>query len=252
MIRTLPLWLAACTTAPPPAEAPSALRCTTDAHLDPPGPALAWRGALTVGGGEARLALTRSAVHPDVHGDEPVDQLDASFPFTGPIHRPLALDDGAVALSLAPSAAVPGAWLDGSLVVDGLTEALHCWEPERALPFTYDGEGACVDADGAVGRAALPVAVVRETGVGQCVDLGAQALDEGELVYQDWIGFDLRGADLSAASLHFANLVEADLRGARLDGLDYGYAEIDGTIDAHTALPPEGCEVDGDAVRCQR
>lgn len=157
----------------------------------------------------------------------------------------LALPDGHLALSHLEGL--------GEGTVDGVP--LVCWhgtlpsrvghEPLPDLPSTL--------ADGCAGPLnALPLPFVRSTGVGRCADLTGQALNGDDLRYPALEGYDLRGADLDGATLLFADLVDARLEGTRLAGLEYGYAEVHGTLDATTELPAEGCVVDGDTVACRR
>ena len=94
--------------------------------------------------------------------------------------------------------------------------------------------------------------MVRDTGNGQCADLRWVELNEGEYQHAELVGWDLRGADLESAQLFFADLVDAQLEGANLGTLDYGYADITGSIDDFTDLPVEGCELEEDAMSCRR
>ena len=93
---------------------------------------------------------------------------------------------------------------------------------------------------------------VRETGDGNCVDLGEQNLEEENYGYPVWDGFDLRGADLGASAMHFAEISDADFSGAILEGFDFGYVWLSGTVDAHTQLP-ESCDpAEDDWFECVR
>ena len=69
-------------------------------------------------------------------------------------------------------------------------------------------------------------------------------INEEDFSHADLVGWNLRGAVLSGATLHFANLIDAELEGADLSELEYGYADITGTTDRHTRLPVVGCSLD--------
>jgi hypothetical protein len=139
---------------------------------------------------------------------------------------------------------------DGGVDVD-----LDCFDLpalQASLPASYDDEvGHCVDDHGDVARNTIPLAVVRETGFGECVDVGGEALNANDLGYPVLAGWNLRGAHLDTAGLSFASLIDADLRGTQLSQIAFGYAVITGTIDEATA-PPAPCTVDGDQLACSQ
>lgn len=167
-----------------------------------------------------------------------------------------------------------GAVVRGTLVDDQcyqrLEAQLTCWndlelfgsswaEVTGLLPAHFDWEtGACVDAAGAPALNATPIEVVRETGNGECADLRGVALNGADLAGPDLDGWILLGARLDDARLSFASLRSASLQGADLSDLDFGYATVDGFIDAHTVLPGgDACEVTrspwaGDSISCSR
>ena len=103
--------------------------------------------------------------------------------------------------------------------------------------FHYDAKsGLCGNDSGQTGLNPISLAEIEKTKDGECANLRFQ-LNGDNLRYpllKDW---NLKGADLSKARLFFALLIDADLRGARLEGFEYGYAEIRGLIDAFTKLP---------------
>jgi uncharacterized protein YjbI with pentapeptide repeats len=130
---------------------------------------------------------------------------------------------------------------------------VNCWEPGIEAPFHYDPDsGLCTDDNGEVGSNPWSLPMVRDTGDGQCADLRWYELNEGEYQHADLSGWDLRGADLESSQLFFSNLIDARLEGANLSSLEYGYADITGSIDDFTDLPVEGCEFQGDDLICQR
>lgn len=139
---------------------------------------------------------------------------------------------------------------DGGVDVD-----LDCFDApalQASLPASYDDEvGHCVDNHGETARNTIPLAVVRETGLGECVDFGGEALNANDLGNPVLAGWNLRGAHLDTAGLSFASLIDADLRGAQLSRFAFGYAVITGTIDEATA-PPAPCTVDGDQLACSQ
>jgi len=111
-----------------------------------------------------------------------------------------------------------------------------CWREDFATPYRYDGhDGQCRSADGDVGRHRAPLQYVRETGDGECNDFASDAIAEA-LDWPVFAGWNLRGAALSRASMHFALMPDADLAGAQLDGFGIGYVGINGTGDPHTTL----------------
>jgi hypothetical protein len=119
------------------------------------------------------------------------------------------------------------------------------------------GTGKCTGPDGAEVLNTLPVEVVRETRQGECADLTGAELSSGDLTNPDLTGWYLSGAHLDGAHLHFANLTEATLNGALLGKLDFGYATVQGAVDANTVLPSSGCETksnpwSGDFVTCSQ
>jgi len=142
--------------------------------------------------------------------------------------------------------------------------ALVCWNDtalfgsawtgsQGSLPARFDWRsGACLDETGAPARNPLPIEIVRETGVGECVDI-AVPLNDDDFGYPDLSGWNLLGADLTQAGLFFANLHAAMLQGARFDSLAFGYAEITGVID-DSSVVPEGCvvDVDDDTISCRQ
>ena len=78
------------------------------------------------------------------------------------------------------------------------------------------------------------------------------SLNEGFLGYPVLQGTDLRGADLAGAGLFFAHIFDGRFEGANLIGLEFGYALITGTSDAHTAWPAENCTVEDGVLNCAR
>jgi len=144
--------------------------------------------------------------------------------------------------------------LTGSLTHQELgTFDLTCWSALFQPRFSYRGEGLCMDDLGHEGLNLHPLTFVRDTGKGNCAALGGLMLNEDDLSYPEWTGFDLRGAVFQGSSLFFAGIVDARLEGADLSGLGYGYAWVRGRTDAHTLLPQEGgCELDGTTVDCLR
>ena len=239
---------------PPPGEdvlpveiGPLILRCASGV-LPGTVPAAAWTVEVrsTDDPGLRALHLERDVAHahdnlPVTSGKQVVDVLAESS--ITPLTWSLTFDGGQLDLSQGPAGA-PFWSGPGTIGADELL-TMHCWPPDLALAFTYQPElGACRDAEGAGGfNQGVPLAYVRETGDGHCVDLGGKDLGDGDTAYPKLEEWDLRGARLEASQLHFAFLLDARLEGADLDGLQYGYAMVTGTIDGATKLPP-GCTVD--------
>lgn len=161
-----------------------------------------------------------------------------------------------------------GAFWVGELSQPHQVFAVACWDLSEVLGNAWSGTpgllqarfdwetGDCRDSEGAPARNEVPIQFVRETGIGDCADLRGALLNGTDYGYPQLEGLSLAGADLSGAQLFFADLRYAFLPGADLSELSYGYAEIDGTVDDHTRLPAEGCEVTrgdfGDTVACRR
>jgi len=168
-----------------------------------------------------------------------------------------------------------GAIVRGTLVDDQCYQRMEaqlvCWNHTELFGSPWAGvpgvlgahfdwmTGACVDAAGGPALNATPVEVLRETSNGECADLRGVALNGEDFAYPDLDGWILMGAQLDGATLSFANLRYASLHGADLSGLDFGYATVEGFIDAHTVLPGagEGCEITtspwaGDSISCRR
>jgi len=144
----------------------------------------------------------------------------------------------------------------GAVFLHGDHVPLTCWhtdlparvghEPLPGLPSTL------TDGCPAPGNA-LPLPFVRATGVGRCADLVGQPLNGTDLTYPTLERYDLRGAALDQATLHFAQLTDARLEGTSMAAFDYGYAEVSGRIDDATVLPLDGdCAVEADRVTCRR
>ncbi len=143
-----------------------------------------------------------------------------------------------------------GDFLHGQGTLAGSKRQLSCYRPGFAREFSYDhATGKCKNGAGELGMNDVPLAVIRETHDGECAVLSG-ALNDQDLGYPALENWRLAGADLTHASLHFAALKGADLRGAKLATLSYGYAWITGTIDAHTALPKQGCKKSGTSLSC--
>ncbi len=143
-----------------------------------------------------------------------------------------------------------GDFLGGTGTIDGSKRELSCYRPGFAREFSYDpASGTCKNAAGQHGMNDVSLAVVRETHDGECTVLDG-ALNDQDLGYPALDGWHLAGADLTHASLHFANLGGADLRGAKLATFSYGYAIVTGTVDAHTALPVQGCKKTKTSLSC--
>jgi uncharacterized protein YjbI with pentapeptide repeats len=122
--------------------------------------------------------------------------------------------------------------------------------------FHYQAStGLCVDAQGKNGLNAYDSAAVPLSKSAECVDLGGinLALLESRTPLfnpDSLIAWDFRGARFGGSHLHFSNIAAADLRGADLSELHYGHASIDGTADAFTKLPHDGCELKGAHLHC--
>lgn len=233
-------------------DLPARLECTSSGYYAVGGGNTAWRGTLDTEAGAFDFVAGPHHLDAPFPGDVEYPEIHATGAITWD-DGTLALD-GDLALALDRVEAVKGFLVSGTLDV-GADEPVDvfCWNPELTSGFAYDAaDGVCRDADGNEGTEPRPVQVIRETGDGQCADLRGVAIDEGDLSYQSWTGFDLRGADLTGASLHFAHIQDSSLEGAQMETLDFGYAEITGTIDDHTTIPAVGCEASDGAIDCMR
>jgi hypothetical protein len=237
--------LTACATAPTPpdGEVPARLTCATGAFATE-FPVTTIRGTLVATADGFDVAFDREMLRVGAPGEPPAE----SFVGVALAGDTLAITAGALTATLAPTPA--GLWTGDATVGDAAT-TLTCWPDDHELPVTYE-DGRCERDDGEDTLLTAPVPYFRETGVGRCVDFGAVDLSEGEYGYPDWVGADLRGADLSAASMHFAYFTDARLEGAQLAGFDFGYVGITGAIDAHTTIPPDGCTVTDNTIDCLR
>ncbi|MCO4770225.1 MAG: pentapeptide repeat-containing protein [Deltaproteobacteria bacterium] len=207
-----------------------------------------------------RLTGTAAVVYDRAHAYDQEDPFEfASREWTALAE--LAAADGELTVSLEGitlsaterAALGTGLWT-GSLESEefGVRDAV-CWEDTFAGPHRYDADtGDCVDADGASGLDELPVAYVRASKDGQCGTFPGLSLNEDFLGYPILRGTDLRGADLSEATLFFAHIEDGDFRGANLEGFQFGYATLSGTTDAYTVWPEGPCAVQGDALDCMQ
>jgi hypothetical protein len=227
----------------------AALGCT--ATVADAFPAQAWRVGVVPTSDGWRVTGYRALLHSSVEAPPdsvPPGQLDAltegTFAATG-----IRLTFAGGSLDLGPDPTADTGFWTGTLslpLADGGELRATCWSGDLALGFAYDAaSGRCVSGDGGEGRNRLPIGFVREMGSAVCADLAGVALEEGDYSYPTLAGWDLRGAGLRQASLHFADLLEADLRGADLTELDFGYARVTGTVDAHTLPQPLPGETDG-------
>jgi hypothetical protein len=162
----------------------------------------------------------------------------------------LRFDDGRLDASRPVGA---GKVFEGTLTVGADQDVpVACWIPGFTPTFRYLGpEEGCRNATGATGTNAFPIAMIRETKHGECVDLSGVKLTEGRLDVnlEDW---NLKGSNLAGAKLHFANLRQAQLEGADLTTLDFGYANIDGSADQGTRIPDTGCVIEIGTLNCRR
>jgi len=146
---------------------------------------------------------------------------------------------------LARDDRAPGKMYTGVAYVNGCSAyEMTCWEPSIEPEFLYDeATGECTNDNGEVGSNPWPIHMVRETGDGECTRLEGVALNEDDYGYPDLEAWNLRGAVLDGAGMHFANLVDANLEGAKMTEFEFGYAEITGSIDTHTQFPLGPCDV---------
>ena len=240
---------------PEPGEyAAQPLYCSTSA-IEGIAPMMAWRLEV-VPGGRCHQVVMRFDVagHRDGEQPVPVETIEEESVAVGPVGvEGATLSFGDASLDVVGVDGHPGLWR-GTFFRADESFAISCfssiWQPR----YQYDASsGRCADAQGATGMNPIPVPVVRDSGIGECADLRGMMLNENDLSYPEWRGFDLRGADLSDAQLSFAHIYDAALGGTRLTTLTYGYAYVTGTLDAFTSLPSEGsCTVDGDRVECVR
>ena len=198
-----------------------------------------------LGDGQVALEIVRApmwpgewkqpAVESDAVGSGAIDGDMVSFSFDG----------GAAELA----ALAPDLWAGtGRLDPDG-DIAITCWTDAFVPAFAYDAErGACIDVAGNTGINPTTQAYVRVTGDGECADLGGLQLNETDFGYPvlEW---NLAGARLDGARLHFAHLMQADLSGARMTDFQFGYAILDAAVDDFTQPLP--CPASGGRIECQ-
>jgi hypothetical protein len=166
--------------------------------------------------------------------------------------RLFALGQSTFSATLAKS----GAFYFGTLGEEAWTvhneRALTCWDPAEvfgsgwgvpgALPATYDwSTGECANQDGETALNQVPIEFVRETGFGACADLRGVDLNGDDFGYPTLSWWSLQGANLDGANLFFAELEGAALHGTRMKGLNFGYANIQGSVDDFTDLPEHSC-----------
>lgn len=231
------------------------LYCSGSAMADGEPFMRAWRIEVTPGGRCHQLAMRLDlAGHFPDDSQRPVATIEETADAVGPVDVTEAqLSAGEVTLDITGISGHPGLW-SGTFTRAGEAHPVSCWSSAWQPRYRYDAAtGTCIDSDGEPGRNPIAVPVVRDSGIGHCADLSEHNLNEDDLSYPEWRGFDLRGADLNGAMLFFAFIYDSQLEGAQLTDLQYGYASVTGTMDSHTALPTEGgCTQDGDSIECTR
>ena len=216
------------------------LYCSTGA-IEGASPNMAWRVDIVPGGRCHEMTLRY-----EVAGHHPGPAIPAEVIEESVVVGPVAVDrvevsTGDATLAVSGIDAHPGLWT-GALTRAGEEHAVACYSSIWQPRYQYDSaRGMCLDSSGAEGLNPAPVPVVRDSGMGQCADLRGQMLNENDLSYPEWRGFDLRGADLRDAELIFALIHDAQLEGADMGTMHYGYASITGTIDEYTIVPTDGC-----------
>ena len=239
------------TDAPPPADA--SLHCTTE-NLQLSSAPNAIRVQLFRSEGQNIMAYRDAPIHSDTF-------LDPTYAFTemsGVVEgewtdESLELwmsntdDNGTTyfGMWLERDERAPGKMYTGLAFVNGCSAyEMTCWDPSIEPEFLYDPTtGDCTDDNGEEGTNPWPIHMVRETGDGECTRLVDVALNEDDYGYPDLEEWNLRGAVLDGAGMHFANLVDANLEGAKMTEFEFGYAEISGSIDTHTQFPLGPCDV---------
>ena len=130
------------------------------------------------------------------------------------------------------------------------TISVSCWPRDIEPQFRYDSKkGYCVDSDQHPGMNSWPIEQVRALRLGECVDLRGVDLGEGDYRYPTLV-WNLKGAHLEGANLFFGDLIHSSFEGARMKGLDFGYANISGSFDQHTELPSDGCRTSESRLTC--
>jgi hypothetical protein len=124
-----------------------------------------------------------------------------------------------------------------------------CWPVDIEYPANYASDsGTCVDSEGNRATNDIPWMVALRTGFGQCVSFEGELAGQTTSATFDFI--DLRGADLSGATLRSTTVQDVQLEGADLSGITLESASISGTKDAFTVLPEAGCDDQGDTFTC--
>ncbi|MEE2830294.1 MAG: pentapeptide repeat-containing protein, partial [Myxococcota bacterium] len=231
------------------------LTCSSQAHLpESVWEFVVWTAVLSEGSTEGAVEL---AVEVEFHSEEEWQSGEELESFAALIEgrvdsEEIRLEGDGFQLELdRPEDSDTGFW-SGTITREDLQLRMSCWQEDFAPRFRYEQDsGQCLDSKGSTGRQSLPVEYVRATGDGNCVDLGEQRLEEENFSYPLWDGFDLRGADLSRAHMNFAEILDASFEGARLNGFDFGYVWLSGSVDSFTELP-DFCDapVDGSWFEC--
>jgi len=142
----------------------------------------------------------------------------------------------------------------------------HCWEytweriddfnPDNDFmlinkEYSYDHEtGLCKNALGEEGYNHSSVVKARETGDAECVDMNGWSLEEQNFGYPN-LDWNVRGALMNGAQIHFANMIGADFSGADMTDFEYGYTSLQGIADEYTQLPIDCLSIDN-MIDCMR
>ena len=128
---------------------------------------------------------------------------------------------------------------------------ISCWRTNQPRKYSYNSDtGLCQNEQGELGLNASHVFKVRKTKDGQCVDMSGWSLNGQDYSYPN-LDWDVQGANLNGATIHFANMIDADFRGAQMQNFTFGYTNLKGQVDEHTQLPQD-CSAEGGQIDCVR
>jgi hypothetical protein len=239
------------TDTPPPAY-PS-LHCTTE-NLQPSSTPNSIRAQLLPGGAKALCAEQDATINSNPFLDPTHELTEMSGVVEGEWNDERVeltmsnTDDNGTTyfgMWLARDERAPGKMYTGLAFVNGCSAyEMTCWERLIEPEFLYnEATGECTNKNNEVGSNPWPIHMVRETGDGECTRLEGVALNEDDYGYPILEAWNLRGAVLDGAGMHFAYLLNASLEGAKMTEFEFGYAEITGSIDTHTQFPLGPCDV---------
>jgi len=127
--------------------------------------------------------------------------------------------------------------------------------------YTYNTEnGQCENCDGTVGFNIFDIETVRTTRNAECLDLSGQnlvfLLDTSMIENFQEFGdnsleqYNFKGSKFDSCQLFFNHIRDADFAGSDLSKLQFGYAIIEGYVDAYTRIPENCPAPENDSLFC--